>query len=129
MLLRLIVNSNGRGFAGGATSQTRPLAKPSDMRYGAALTRALPIGRATIVSCMTFTHLPTSLAEALTARGYTALTPVQAAVTEDAAKGRDLLVSAQTGSVSASTPSRSRSKTSMDAKPAPCSTSTSASNP
>lgn len=47
---------------------------------------------------MTFTNLPTSLAEALAARGYTDLTPVQAAVTEDVAKGRDLLVSAQTGS-------------------------------
>lgn len=47
---------------------------------------------------MTFPNLPPSLAEALTARGYTDLTPVQAAVTEDAAKGRDLLVSAQTGS-------------------------------
>ncbi|PKP92816.1 MAG: DEAD/DEAH box helicase [Alphaproteobacteria bacterium HGW-Alphaproteobacteria-16] len=47
---------------------------------------------------MSFSHLPTSLAEALTARGYTDLTPVQAAVTEEAAQGRDLLVSAQTGS-------------------------------
>ncbi|MCW4463148.1 DEAD/DEAH box helicase [Sphingomonas sp. BT-65] len=47
---------------------------------------------------MTFSNLPTSLAEALAARGYSDLTPVQAAVTEDAAKGRDLLVSAQTGS-------------------------------
>jgi ATP-dependent RNA helicase DeaD len=81
-----------------STAKRAPLAKPSIMRYGAALTRALPIGRATIVSCMTFTHLPTSLAEALAARGYTALTPVQAAVTEDEAKGHDLLVSAQTGS-------------------------------
>ncbi|MEG3179407.1 DEAD/DEAH box helicase [Sphingomonas sp. LT1P40] len=47
---------------------------------------------------MPFSNLPPSLAEALTARGYTALTPVQAAVVEDNANGRDLLVSAQTGS-------------------------------
>ncbi len=38
------------------------------------------------------------LAEALTARGYAAPTPVQAAVLEDEALGRDLIVSAQTGS-------------------------------
>ncbi|UUY01347.1 DEAD/DEAH box helicase [Sphingomonas sp. J315] len=47
---------------------------------------------------MPFSHLPTRLAEALTQRGYTALTPVQAEVTQDDARGRDLLVSAQTGS-------------------------------
>lgn len=47
---------------------------------------------------MTFPNLPASLAEALTARGYTDLTAVQAAVTQDDAKDRDLLVSAQTGS-------------------------------
>lgn len=38
------------------------------------------------------------LSEALTTRGYTALTPVQAAVLEPEAEGRDLIVSAQTGS-------------------------------
>ncbi|WP_337848131.1 DEAD/DEAH box helicase [Sphingomonas sp.] len=47
---------------------------------------------------MPFSHLPTRLAEALTQRGYAALTPVQAEVTQDDARGRDLLVSAQTGS-------------------------------
>ncbi|WP_184081657.1 DEAD/DEAH box helicase [Sphingobium subterraneum] len=38
------------------------------------------------------------LAKALRDRGYTALTPVQAAVLEEEAFGRDLVVSAQTGS-------------------------------
>lgn len=38
------------------------------------------------------------IARALEAKGYEALTPVQAAVIEDTADGRDLLVSAQTGS-------------------------------
>ena len=47
---------------------------------------------------MTFDNLPTLLDEALTARGYTALTPVQSAVLEPEAAGRDLIVSAQTGS-------------------------------
>ncbi|WP_294339490.1 DEAD/DEAH box helicase [uncultured Sphingomonas sp.] len=47
---------------------------------------------------MPFENLPTVLAEALTARGYEALTPVQAEATADEAIGRDLIVSAQTGS-------------------------------
>ena len=47
---------------------------------------------------MPFEHLSPVLADALTARGYEALTPVQTQVTEAEAKGRDLLVSAQTGS-------------------------------
>lgn len=47
---------------------------------------------------MPFENLSTVLSDALTARGYEALTPVQAHVTETEAKGRDLLVSAQTGS-------------------------------
>ncbi len=47
---------------------------------------------------MSFPDLPPLLSEALTARGYTALTPVQASVLEPEAAGRDLLVSAQTGS-------------------------------
>ncbi|MGB3338439.1 MAG: DEAD/DEAH box helicase [Devosia sp.] len=38
------------------------------------------------------------LARALAAKGYETLTPVQAAIIEDEAAGRDLLVSAQTGS-------------------------------
>jgi ATP-dependent RNA helicase DeaD len=38
------------------------------------------------------------LARALAAKGYETLTPVQAAIIEDQASGRDLLVSAQTGS-------------------------------
>lgn len=47
---------------------------------------------------MTFETLPPLLTEALTARGYAAPTPVQAAVIQPDAEGRDLLVSAQTGS-------------------------------
>ena len=47
---------------------------------------------------MPFQTLPPLLAEALSARGYAAPTPVQAAVLQPDAEGRDLLVSAQTGS-------------------------------
>lgn len=47
---------------------------------------------------MTFENLVPVLSDALVARGYEALTPVQTHVTESEAKGRDLLVSAQTGS-------------------------------
>ncbi|MFN3945354.1 MAG: DEAD/DEAH box helicase [Allosphingosinicella sp.] len=47
---------------------------------------------------MTFQDLPPLLREALEARGYAAPTPVQAAVLEAEAAGRDLVVSAQTGS-------------------------------
>ncbi|MES2989550.1 MAG: DEAD/DEAH box helicase [Pseudomonadota bacterium] len=47
---------------------------------------------------MPFSNLPPLLAEALAARGYAALTPVQAQVTQPEAVGRDLIVSAQTGS-------------------------------
>ncbi len=47
---------------------------------------------------MTFENIPPLLDEALTARGYTALTPVQSAVIAEEAVGRDLVVSAQTGS-------------------------------
>ncbi len=47
---------------------------------------------------MSFSHLPPVIGEALTARGYEALTPVQRAVTEAESHGRDLIVSAQTGS-------------------------------
>ena len=50
------------------------------------------------VSIMNFENLPPMIGEALDARGYTALTPVQAAVIEPDAQGRDLIVSAQTGS-------------------------------
>ncbi len=45
-----------------------------------------------------FTTVPSLLGEALAAHGYTAPTPVQAAVLEPEAAGRDLIVSAQTGS-------------------------------
>ena len=45
-----------------------------------------------------FSGLPTALSAALTQRGYDALTPVQAAVIEPEARGRDLVVSARTGS-------------------------------
>jgi ATP-dependent RNA helicase DeaD len=44
------------------------------------------------------TALPAPLATALDAKGYGALTPVQSAVLDPALAGRDLLVSAQTGS-------------------------------
>ncbi|MBB4839576.1 ATP-dependent RNA helicase DeaD [Sphingomonas kyeonggiensis] len=47
---------------------------------------------------MSFADLPALLAEALAARGYAAPTAVQAAVIEPEAAGRDLIVSAQTGS-------------------------------
>lgn len=47
---------------------------------------------------MTFKNLPALLAEALSARGYAAPTPVQAAVLEPEAAGRDMIVSARTGS-------------------------------
>jgi ATP-dependent RNA helicase DeaD len=47
---------------------------------------------------MPFTNLPPLLAGALAARGYDTPTPVQAAVLEAEAEGRDLIVSAQTGS-------------------------------
>ena len=47
---------------------------------------------------MPFDNLPPVLAEPLAERGYAALTPVQAAVIAPEAQGRDLIVSAQTGS-------------------------------
>ncbi|MBB4860081.1 ATP-dependent RNA helicase DeaD [Novosphingobium chloroacetimidivorans] len=47
---------------------------------------------------MTPSSVPPLLSEALAARGYSALTPVQSAVLEPEAEGRDLIVSAQTGS-------------------------------
>ncbi|MBA3053975.1 MAG: DEAD/DEAH box helicase [Sphingomonadales bacterium] len=47
---------------------------------------------------MPFSNLPSRIAGALADRGYAAPTPVQAAVLEPEAEGRDLVVSAQTGS-------------------------------
>ena len=47
---------------------------------------------------MPFSRLPAPLSEALTERGYATPTAVQAAVLENDADGRDLIVSAQTGS-------------------------------
>jgi ATP-dependent RNA helicase DeaD len=47
---------------------------------------------------MSFDTLPAPLLAALSGRGYAAPTPVQAAVLQAEAAGRDLLVSAQTGS-------------------------------
>lgn len=47
---------------------------------------------------MSFSELPPILGDALSERGYAAPTPVQAAVLEPDALGRDLIVSAQTGS-------------------------------
>ncbi|MFL6752327.1 MAG: DEAD/DEAH box helicase, partial [Sphingomicrobium sp.] len=45
-----------------------------------------------------FEGVPPILGEALAVRGYAEPTPVQAAVLGEAARGRDLVVSAQTGS-------------------------------
>ncbi len=47
---------------------------------------------------MTFSDLPPFLSDALAERGYAKPTPVQAAVLEQQAHNRDLIVSAQTGS-------------------------------
>ena len=47
---------------------------------------------------MPFSQPPPALGAAVAARGYAAPTPVQAAVLEAEAHGRDLVVSAQTGS-------------------------------
>ena len=47
---------------------------------------------------MSFENLPPILGEALAERGYSDLTPVHAAVADPQAHGRDLIVSAQTGS-------------------------------
>lgn len=47
---------------------------------------------------MSFSKLPSLLGEALSERGYSAPTPVQAAMLEEEALSRDLIVSAQTGS-------------------------------
>ena len=47
---------------------------------------------------MIFENLPAPLAKALEDHGYTALTPVQASVSQPEAIGRDMIVSAQTGS-------------------------------
>jgi ATP-dependent RNA helicase DeaD len=47
---------------------------------------------------MPYPQLPPALAQALDARGYTELTPVQSAVIAADANGRDLIVSAKTGS-------------------------------
>jgi ATP-dependent RNA helicase DeaD len=47
---------------------------------------------------MPFESLPPVIGDALTQRGYTDFTPVQAAVLAPEAQGRDLIVSAQTGS-------------------------------
>ena len=57
-----------------------------------------PVTAYAIEITMPFENLSPVLSDALTARGYEALTPVQTQVTESEAKGRDLLVSAQTGS-------------------------------
>ena len=45
-----------------------------------------------------FSSLPSTLSAALLRKGYSDLTPVQAAVLDEALSGKDLLVSAQTGS-------------------------------
>src|SRR3546814_19035719 len=61
--------------------------------------RSCPRGQSALSACsMPFPNLPPVLAETLAARGYAEPTPVQAAVLELAAKGRDLILSAPTGS-------------------------------
>lgn len=45
-----------------------------------------------------FSRLPNTLSAALSDRGYSNLTPVQASVIDESLRGKDLLVSAQTGS-------------------------------
>ena len=57
-----------------------------------------PAGRNFYWISMSFSNLPAAIAEALTERSYEKPTPVQASVLEDEANGRDLIVSAQTGS-------------------------------
>ena len=47
---------------------------------------------------MQHSRIHSALAEALDARGYDTLTSVQSAVIQEAASGRDLIVSAKTGS-------------------------------
>lgn len=47
---------------------------------------------------MIFENLPAPLAKALEGHGYTTLTPVQTSVSQPEAVGRDMIVSAQTGS-------------------------------
>ena len=47
---------------------------------------------------MQYSNLHPALAAALAARGYDTLTPVQSEVLKDEAQGRDLIVSAKTGS-------------------------------
>src|SRR5215217_7241880 len=61
-----------------------------------ALTGALPLYESPTMSLPETIFAP--IAAALAAKGYENLTPVQSAVIEDEADGRDLLVSAQTGS-------------------------------
>ena len=61
-----------------------------------ALTGADPLYESPFMSLPENIFAP--IAAALTAKGYENLTPVQSAVIEDEADGRDLLVSAQTGS-------------------------------
>src|SRR5690606_23415661 len=51
-----------------------------------------------MMDIMPFPNLPPILGEALAARGYAEPTPVQTAVLDPSAAGRDLVVSAQTGS-------------------------------
>jgi ATP-dependent RNA helicase DeaD len=73
-------------------------------RYGAAFSASLPrpgiFGTPPfrIADLVTFMTTSPSLAQALAERNYDRATPVQSAVLADDAAGRDLLVSAQTGS-------------------------------
>ena len=71
-----------------------PIANPNNRGRPLLLLTA----NAYLKALMPFPNLPPALAAALDARGYEALTPVQAAVSAEEARGRDLLVSAQTGS-------------------------------
>jgi ATP-dependent RNA helicase DeaD len=64
----------------------------------AALFNILTVNTSKVGPFVTFPTTSASLARALAERHYDAPTPVQTAVLADAAAGRDLLVSAQTGS-------------------------------
>src|SRR5665213_2317024 len=70
---------------------------PPLIRRPAASRRAARDGRPTRIP-MAFPPINKALDHALTEQGYNDPTPVQSAVLDEAARGRDLLVSAQTGS-------------------------------
>jgi ATP-dependent RNA helicase DeaD len=74
------------------------MARQMSRRAIALISCPPPVAVADLVSMMTFSALPPVLADALAERGFAAPTAVQAAVLSPDAEGRDLIVSAQTGS-------------------------------